>query len=121
MVGVRNDEMNGAASQPMPHSSERTLGQKPSRWDSIPKSWMVSRDTQAWGRSGVTTSQEYTLITMSVVTRAVYLLNRFHSSWERFLDKDWKPDKACDANRKGTFYAQKHHRRQQTKNPQVGS
>ena len=92
MVGVRTDEMNGAASQPISHSNERSLGQKPSRWDSIAKSWIVSRDTQAWGRFGATNSQEHIPYTASAVTRAVYLLNRFHSSWEIFLDKDWETE-----------------------------
>ena len=103
MVGVRKDEVDGASFQLTFHRNERTLGQKASRWDSIAKSWMVSRDTQARERFWVTTGWEYTLSTTSAVTRAVYLLNRFHSSWERFLDKDWKPGKACEVNRKVNF------------------
>ena len=88
IVGVRNDEINGTISQSMEHSNEQTLGQNPPLCDSIQKIWMVSADIQAGKGSEKIPSRERDAGTLSTVTRVVYSLNRFHSSWERFLDKD---------------------------------
>ena len=73
-------------SQPMLHLKEQSLGQKPSRWDSIPMSWMVSTDTQA--REILQRSVMPSVGTPRLITRAVYFLNRPHSSREGFRDRD---------------------------------
>jgi hypothetical protein len=91
IVGVRNDEMNGTKSQPVSqptlYSNPRSRGQNSPRCDSIARIWMVSTDTQAAGRLN-TPHRGFFPGVLRVITRAVYFLNRSHSSRERSLNRD---------------------------------
>jgi hypothetical protein len=78
--------MDGTKSQPKLHATARSRGQNSPRCDSIPRIWMVSADTRATGWLDMV---PFVLPGASrMVTRAVYFLNRSHSSRERFLDRD---------------------------------
>jgi hypothetical protein len=86
IVGARNNEMDGTKSQPMLHPTARSRGQNSPRCDSIARIWMVSADTRTTGGLNMITGDLPGILKM--ITRAVYFLNRSHSSRERFLDRD---------------------------------